>query len=504
MLALADRARAKQTRPNILLLFADQHRADVMGCAGNRIVQTPVMDALARSGTRFSRAYCQDGICVASRTSMITGLYPRTTGILDNPDGRFLSGSEKMVPLQRHLRNNGYRTGCLGKRHLPQTLAGDWDQSATTINPAQDPSDENYDDWIKTRGQLAEHERDWGKSGKDSSFKADLMCQISRVKDGNRKPDYVSQKTIEFLRSSKQSGQPFFCWSSFIFPHQPYVPSPKWAKMYPSEQMPLPKSWDEPVGNVPPGLRNWRKNTKVPWNCGTAAENPGIYKRYIAYYYALVSEVDYHMGVILNELKRLGMADNTIVIYASDHGDFVASHGMVEKAARFHNIYEETLAVPLIVSWPKRFKGGQVCNGLAELVDLYPTLLELTGLPAPKDSLPMPGRSLVQTLETGKAIGRQYAVSENWSQATVITDRYKFGKWIDPFDKEAKFDFRGQHPDMLFDRKNDPLEVKNQIGKTGKVEKELRTMLAEWEEKTSTSGRETVLANWRKKGGRKP
>jgi arylsulfatase A-like enzyme len=311
----------------------------------------------------------------------------------------------------------------------------------------------------------------------------------------------VSQKTIEFLRTSRESGQPFFCWSSFIFPHQPYVPSPKWAAMYPSELMPLPESWNEPVANVPPGLQNWRKNTKVPWNCGTAADNPGIYKRYIAYYYALVSEVDYHLGVILDELEKLGMADNTIVIYTSDHGDFVASHGMVEKCARFHNVYEETVAVPLIVSWPKRFKGGQVCDGLAELIDLYPTLLELTGLPAPKDSLPMPGISLVPTLETGKPIGRKYAITENWSQLTVVTDRYKLGKWIDPSEKEEKYDFRGKHPDMLFDRKADPEEVKNLIGKSGRVEKELRAMLAEWEAKTPTDGRETVLANWRKKGG---
>lgn len=494
-------AQKTDNRPNILLLFADQHRADAMGCAGNQIVKTPVLDRLAEQGTRFARTYCQNAICVPSRTSMLCGLYSRTTGILDNGDERFLTGNEKMVPLQRLLRRNGYYTGCFGKRHLPLPISGDWDFSATTINPKLDPSDENYYDWIKARGQWNEHQKDF-EQGLGSAYKADLMCQISTVRAENRETAYVADKTIEFMKRAKASGKPFFCWSNFIFPHQPYTPTQEWAALYPEDQMPLPPSWNQPVKDLPPGLGNWRRNQKAPWNCGKAAENPEIYKRYISYYYALVSEVDHYLGVILQELKDQGLADNTIVIYSSDHGDFVAAHGMVEKCARFHNVYEDTLRVPLIISWPSHFRQGQVCNGLAELVDLYPTVLDLTGISSPEDSLPLSGKSLVPTLTAGAPIQREYAVSENWSQLCLIGERYKFAKWIDPTDKEAAFDFRGKFPDMLFDRVADSLETSNLIGQNPELEQMLRAELATWESQTSDSGKQIIFGNWLKQAGK--
>lgn len=497
--AVLCQAQMTEVRPNILLLFADQHRADAMGCAGNTVVKTPVMDGLAARGTRFARTYSQDAICVPSRTSMMTGLYPRTTGVLDNPDGRYLNGSEKMVPLQRLLRRSGYLTGCFGKRHLPKTLSGDWDFSATTISPQQDPSDENYYDWIKARGQQEAHERDWGK-GPGTAFSADLMCQLSEVRDENRTPAYVSDKTIEFLKQARDSGKPFFCWSSFIFPHQPYVPSKTWADMYPPEEMELPTGWSQPADDLPPGLKHWRGNTRPPWDCGQAADNPDIYKRYIAYYYALVSEVDHSLGVILDQLEELGLAENTIVIYSSDHGDFVAHHGMVEKCARFHNVYEDTLQVPLIVSWPGHFRQGQVCDGLAELVDLYPTVIELADIAPPADSLPLVGQSLVPVLVKGAPIRRDFAISENWSQTCIIGERYKYARWIDPTEKEAKFDFRKTFPDMLFDRKHDPFELANLYRKNPEIEKTLRATLDKWEAKNPPVGKEAVVETWRKQG----
>ena len=142
---------AAAAKPNVLLLFADQHNADVMGCAGHSIVKTPNLDQLAAKGVRFTRAYCQDAICVPSRTALMTGLYPRTTGCLDNGDSPV--SQEKLYPLQQVFQSAGYLTGCFGKRHLPRpTLALGWSRSATVISPKQDPSDENYDDWIQTRG----------------------------------------------------------------------------------------------------------------------------------------------------------------------------------------------------------------------------------------------------------------------------------------------------------------------------------------------------------------
>jgi len=135
-------------RPNVLLLFSDQHHAGVMGCAGHPTVRTPHLDRLAGEGVRFSRAYSPDGVCIPARAAMFTGRYPRTTGVLYNAD--VPPEPDKLLPLHKLLQAKGYRTGAFGKMHLPRGLReGGWDASATTISPQQDPSDENYWDWVQ-------------------------------------------------------------------------------------------------------------------------------------------------------------------------------------------------------------------------------------------------------------------------------------------------------------------------------------------------------------------
>ena len=494
------RAAAKRAdRPNVLLLFSDQHNAGVMGCEGHKTVRTPHLDALAGQGVRFSRAYCPDGICVPSRTAMFTGLYPRTTGVLYNADAP--PEPSGLLTLHKLLRSNGYRTGCFGKMHLPRGLReGGWDNSATTISPKQDPTDENYWDWVRKRGQYESHVRDF-----TGSHAAPLMAHVSQTRPENRTTAYAAGKTVEFLRRCKQGGpstgsgqaKPFFCWCSFIYPHQPYTPLPRWAGLYDVDKIALPANLSEPVEHLPPALRNWRQNTTPPWNCATAAKDHAIYRRYVAYYYALVSEIDHHIGAVLAELKRLGLADNTIVIYASDHGDFVAAHGMVEKCAVGHNVYEDTLRVPLIFRWPGRIKAAAVRDDLVSLIDLYPTILDLTGVSRPAKARKLDGVSLARMLRSGKPRGgeplREYVVSENWSQIAVIGRRYKLGVWQDPGTRYARWDFR-RHGPMLFDRQADPLETKNLAG-TGALaeqEKRMRDFLARWLRKTDASGRARV------------
>ena len=353
IVALVSRLHAAEPKPNVLLLFSDQHNADVMSCSGHPIVQTPNLDQLAARGVRFTRAYCQDAICVPSRTSLMTGLYPRTTGCLNNGDSP--ADQEHLYPLQQVLQSAGFETGCFGKRHLPRpTLAMGWNRSATVISPKQDPSDENYDDWIAARGQAEAFQRD-----KTGCLQSEMGCHITKVDAENRIEAYTALKAKEFLRDCQKRSQPFFCWASFHGPHQPYTPPAKWAGLYPVESIPLPASVNEPIDHLPPGLQNWRRNTRTPWCLARAATNPTLYQRYVAYYLAQVTEVDHYIGDVLAELDSLGLRDNTIVIYASDHGDFVARHGMIEKCAVFHNVYEETLHVPLIISWPKRFQQGR-------------------------------------------------------------------------------------------------------------------------------------------------
>jgi len=194
---------------------------------------------------------------------------------------------------------------------------------------------------------------------------------------------------------------------------------------------------------------------------------------------------------VLGELKELGLEDNTIVIYASDHGDFVAGHGMVAKCAVGHNVYEDTLRVPLMLRWPGRFQAGTARSDLVSLIDLCPTVLALTGATFPAGARKLGGLDLAPALLEGKAIERQYVVSENWSQITVIGKRYKLGVWQDPGRRYAQWDLRGKNGDMLFDLQADPLETRNLAGKpeVAQEEKRMRDFLGKWLKETDATGR---------------
>ena len=225
--------------------------------------------------------------------------------------------------------------------------------------------------------------------------------------------------------------------------------------------------------------------------------------RYVAYYYALTSEVDACVGRIMDGLDKLGLSDDTIVIYTADHGDFVAAHGMVEKCALGHNVYEDTLRVPLIISWPKRFLEGAVNKSLVELVDLYPTLIDLLKLERPKEAPELTGKSLIASLTENKSTHRKYAVSENWSQATVISERYKLGIWIDPgpIPKYKRRDIRKRFPDQLFDRVKDPLELTNLIDdpKYNYVQKQLREYFDDFTSRIPDTGKMELVNRTREK-----
>ncbi len=461
-------------RPNILLLFSDQHNAGVLGAAGHPQVRTPALDRLASDGVRFTRAYCQDGVCLPSRASLMTGQFCRTLGLLHNPD--VLQQPERFTTLPRVLRDAGYHTAAFGKRHLPPSLDRDWDYCGTTMPPGGEPSDEYYWDWVRRHNHFAAFERDWNA---EFGYRAPgkrvepLTCLLSQLPLGFTMEAYTAGKTIEYLRQAKQRGKPFFCWSSFYRPHQPYTPLPHYARRYPADSIALPPTLREPPSSLPPMFQQWRANHRNPWCLGRAAIEVDLYRTYIAYYYALVAEIDDHVARILATLEQEGLADNTIVIYTSDHGDFVGFHGMAEKCALGHNVYEDTLRVPLILRWPGRIRAGMRADGLTELIDLLPSLLEFVRVALPPGQT-FPGRSFAPVVLRGQPSEKRYAISENWSQVAVIGERFKLGAWLG--------EELGGFGDLLFDRQTDPFEIGNLAGHPAAAEEEadMRQFLQEW------------------------
>jgi len=485
-----------RSAPNVLLIFTDQHNAATLGCEGHPDVRTPHLDALAAAGTRFERAYCQDAICLPSRCSMFAGMYPRTLGCLTNGDRT--PAMDDVVSMQEAFRRNGYSTAAFGKRHLVAGCDAGWDIAASHMH-GESPED-NYVGWIEERGLAAEFAHDWaaefGQGPKGGSLRdtempfAVMGTRESQLPEDATMEAFSAQRTVEYLRGRADDGKPFLCFSSFYRPHQPYTPlASYWNRSDRSrwgtgrnngDAIAMPATLRQDPAELPPMFQGLFEGRNRVWRTDLAREDEQLYRDYVSAYYALVEEIDDHVGEIMRVLEETGLRGNTIVVYTTDHGDFVGRHGMIEKCAPGHNVYEETLRVPLIVSWPTELQTGSVCDGLAELIDVYPTLLDLCGLRTPELAQPLQGQSLGDTLRDGAPIDREFTVSENWGQSTIVTRDHKLGVWREP--PEGKGPDSRAFGDMLFDRTNDPDEMENRCGDSAyaDVETELRAKLDGW------------------------
>jgi arylsulfatase A-like enzyme len=456
---------------NVILMLADQHHAGVLGSAGHPDALTPHLDAMARGGARLNRTYCQAAVCVPSRCSLISGQYPRTLGCLWNEERHWRM--DHVVPLQAAFRMRGHATAAFGKRHLYQGCDLGWDERASHLR-IESPED-NYVDWLDRRGLLETFAADWGAefgSGPETSRlsatpypRAPLTVRDTALPADATMEAWTAQRTIAFLERQKASGRPFFCLANFYRPHQPYTPLPAWRERFDASRwgrgraagdgLAMPAGFDRDPLGLPTPMRTYRTADGEPWCVGTAHREEGLFRSYLAAYYGLVAEIDHHVGAILDALRRLGLADDTVVVYSADHGDFAGEHGLVEKAAWAHSAYEATVRVPLLLTGPG-IAPGRVSDDLVELVDLYPTLLELCGVPTPDLPLRPAGRSLARHLASGEPVGRTHAFCEVRHQMTVIGRDQKLARWQDRGTRHGD-------ADLLFERGSDPHELCNRI-----------------------------------------
>ena len=486
----------QKKKPNVLILFSDQHNKKVMGFEGHPDVITPNLDKLAKESVVFDRAYCVTGICAPSRSSLMSGLYSRTLGLLSN--GEKTEVMNEVVSLATVFRQNNYNTYAFGKRHTSQAVDAGWGVQRSHL--CNETPGNSYTEWVEKMGYGKEFARDWsaefGKGSPCSSYAkenfptADLGTRISALPENMTMEAFTAQLTVQMIKDQAKSDKPFFCWATFYRPHQPYTPLKKYMDLYDvsawgngrinGSSIRKPASLYEPKENIPPMMQSIRKGGNKVWNVDKAYADEQLWRNYIGAYYALVTEVDHHVGEILKALDETGQTNETIVIYTADHGDFAGNHGMVEKAAAGQNIYEDILNIPLIIRYPGNKKNGKHIGELVSLVDIYPTLIELLGLEKPSLKYPLQGESMVQTLLSGKPMKRKYFVSESWSQASVITKDQKLGIMIDPTVLHKNWDFR-DFGDMFFDRTNDPKEIDNRI-KDSKYQKDIAKLRGLYDE----------------------
>lgn len=434
---------------NVLFIVVDDLRPEI-GCYGAPHMKTPNLDKLAAGGVLFERAYCQVAVCNPSRSSVLSGTRPDTTGVLDNQ--HFMRPNMRdVISLPQHFKNHGYTALSLGKVfHHSEKEPGDDPQSWSELAWYHG---EPYRHWF-TKESL-DYVKQLKALPKDQQPKQLRAAPFEAADEpDNSYPDgQTAVKAIETLQRLKSDGKPFFLGLGFVKPHLPFTCPQKYWDLYPADTIQLAPNPQRPKDAPNPAFHN---NYELR-SYGTVPENGKVPKamalNLIRGYRACVSFMDAQLGRVLAELDRLGLRENTIVVLWGDHGYHLGENGMWTKMTNF----ELGTHVPLIVNQPGMKSAGKRSKAFVELVDLYPTLAEMCSLPMPAH---LEGRSFVPLLEKPdqpfkKAVFSQYLRTGKppYMGRSIRTARWRYTEWHDLKDQPAGTE--------LYDEANDPQENTN-------------------------------------------
>ena len=448
MLGCGVMAAGERPLRNVVVILSDDHALKVTGAYGNSIVRTPSIDRLASEGVTFDRAYCNAPICSASRQSLLTGKYPHATGVnlLFTPfrdDGN--------VTIAEHLRGYGYRTAIIGKTH--------WNNWAWETLYAEGPPDHGFDTLIEKDEYFDYYEKlssrplDTNRSyyrreAIERSNTAEWMnwqALPHPVRDAESMGVFFAKEAVRFMEESRD--QPFFLWLAFREPHAPYYFPLEFEGKYDPNDMPLPEGSPEDDRWIPEKFRGL-----------SDAERRGI----IAAYYTSTEYMDRNMGMVLDAIDRLGLKEETLVLYLSDNGYLLHEHKRFEK----HTMWEEAIRQPMIVRAGDANRSGERVGALVEYVDVAPTILDLVGIQPMSDAQ---GISLREVVE-GKAVEHRELTFATYLQdnlAMVCTQEWKYVFHTGSRDLGINY-ATGYGPagltERLYDLKNDPLEQRDVSG----------------------------------------
>ena len=428
----ADRGpdRTTQARaPNVLLIMADDLNND-LGTYGHALVKTPNLDRLAARGVRFDRAYTQFPLCSPSRVSLLTGLRPDTTRIHDLQTN-FRTVLPDVVTLPQLFRRNAYFVARVGKIYHYGN-PGDIGTSGL-----DDPA--SWEVFVNPRGIDKDEEGQLTNLTPARQLGSALAYYASPAADEEHTDGKVAAETIALLEKNRD--RPFFIASGFYRPHCPFIAPRKYFDLYPLEKIPAPPVSGD--SGAPPAA--WFTNPPH-WGISTQAQRESIRA-----YYASISFLDANVGRVLDSLDRLGLTDNTIVVFISDHGYHLGEHGQWMK----QTLFERSARAPLIIAGPGTAAKGRATSRVVEFLDLYPTLAALTRLRAPED---LHGRSLVPLLKNPDAKWDHPAITQvrrgpagsAFMGYSIRTERWRYTEWES-----------GKRGVELYDEAGDPNEDRN-------------------------------------------
>ena len=410
--------------------MSDEHGAQFSSAYGHPIIETPNMDRLAEQGVTFESNYCNSPLCIPSRASFMTGQYVSSIGVWDNT---------KPIPVDKItwpylMRNEGYDTALNGKMHLvgPDPLHGFGEQLS------RDPHIEVPLDHYRWSDGIPTALEDWyGVREADPGVSPMIEAD-----------DAMEKAAVEYLSDPVRHDKPFAMCVGFIAPHFPFiVPEPYFSKYYP-DNVNMPNIPDGHLDDLPPSAQRLRQMFGLDgkWTDDEIA-------RARAAYFGLCEYLDDKIGHLMDVLEEQGLAENTVIVHTSDHGDMLGEHGLWRKMC----FYEQSANVPLQISWPGKFDGGQRVSEAVSNVDAVATILDLAGVQL--DKWDLSGQSLVPALEGDTSELNNVAISEHFAHGTDrALGMVRSGKWKLCYGHGNPIELE------LYDLESDPGEFTNLAG----------------------------------------
>ncbi len=453
---------------NVIFILSDQHNAKFLGIKHHLNAKTPYLDALAKDGILFDNAQCPSPICTPSRVSWISGQYCHNHGYYglegENPHG--------LPTVFGHFRNNGYRTGAIGKIHCPEYWVEDDCDTFIEARGCSIGKSPEYTAYNKANGfDTISDEKTIAETGYNGNGQI-VDGLPSRLNYAQSQERYIVDESISFIKKSVQDEKPFFLHTSFGKPHQPYIPAKEFWDMYPDEEIVMPENIDYDSSKKAPHLRRmqeyWTENQN--WIVFEPKDKTHGMRRKLRGYLGCVTQVDYAVGELVEFLKKEGLYDNTIIVYSSDHGDYACEHGLLEKAPGICS--DAICRIPLIVRYPGGARENVILNDVVEAIDIVPTLCNLVGI----DELETAdGKALSELFkdENAKLDDDTLALTEfAWSKS-LRKGAFRFVYY-------PKKMFNDDYPEgfcELYNVENDPWEMNNLF-----FDKNYATMISEFKE----------------------
>lgn len=463
--------------PNILLLLVDDLKP-ALGCYGDEHAKTPNLDQLAARGMRFDLAFCNQAVCAPSRFTLMLGSHSSATGLY-GLGNKLRRSFPKAITMPQHFAKHGYRTESLGKIfHIGHGNEGD--PKAFSVPHFHDKVIEYLDPASTDGGKLTREEAYFTNQqlGKIHSLPRGAAFESPIAKDEAYADGRVASEAIKRLQGAKKRGDtPFFIAVGFVRPHLPFSAPRKYWDLHDPSTLPLPEHDDHPKDS--PKVAHKRAGEIAmykPVPSKNEDYTEGLKRNLIHGYYASTSFVDAQVGKVIAELDRLDLTGNTIIVLWGDHGFHLGDLGIWTK----HTNYEQANRIPLLMVAPGVTKPNSSSKQLAESVDVFPTLSDLAGLPAPSGPQPVSGVSLVPVLKNPEARVRDHAFHCYPRRGTmgraIRTEHHRLVEWKKP----------GAGPESaqyeLYDYRAGPVERQNLAAEKPEVMARLKKILARYPE----------------------